>query len=703
MINKIIISSLLSISLIANTFAQEALPPICGTDIARQEFIKEHPELKEAVLKAEHDLNSFTKNFGSDKKLTPDTAIIPVVFHIVHNNGSENISNELIFEAMEQLNADYSASNDDLNDVITDFEGIIGDASIEFRLAQYDPDGNCTNGITRTVSELTYSGGDDLKDASAGGVDGWPNDSYLNIWVSKLAVPDNGGSGTVLGYATFPWMSELNPDDDGLVIRSDNIGEGFRVITHEAGHWLNLWHTWGGGQVEDGCDSDESIPPSPYYDDVDDTPETEGNYGGCDVTAESCGSLDNVQNFMDYAIPCYRMFTEGQAVRMDAALNNSTADRNQLWTTSNLIATGVLEDPILCAADFEADRVRICSGMDVEFTNKSYNGDTEWSWEFEGGDPATSADENPVVVYNTPGLYEVTLTAGNGIDEVTETKVAYIDVLPDVGFSIPFVEGFEDADGFPNEEWYITSSDANWYWEVTDAAASSGSNSAVLKNYYQNEDDKDVLESNPIDLSGLQDVAISFKFSYAKRNNNNDDVLRVKVSRNCGNTWSTRETLRAEDNTLVTAVNHLGYFTPEDDEWEEAYINNISELYLIENFRMKFEFISGDGNNVYVDDINIFDPTTVGINEVNKAALKFQAFPNPVQNELNIRFNLLHSTQVKGEVYDISGRKVSALFDESYPIGTTKVKFNTSSWQAGVYFVRISLEGENFIEKVIKN
>jgi PKD repeat protein len=690
MINKIIAAFFISLSFLSPAFAQEAASPICGTDIARQQFFENHPELVNTVLKSEENFNEFAKNYSSANKLTPDTAIIPVVFHIIHNNGTENISDELIHEAMLQLNQDYSASNDDISDVIPEFENIIGDASIEFRLAQYDPDGNCTNGITRTVSELTYSGGDAIKDLI-----NWPSDSYLNIWISKVAISESGsGGGLILGYATFPSMSQFDPDNDGLVVRADNVGEGYRVITHEAGHWLNLKHTWGNVEVETSCAFD---------DDCEDTPNTQGNYGGCNVDAISCGSLDNVQNFMDYAIPCYRMFTEDQASRMDAALNSSTADRNQLWSTANLNATGVLLDPILCTADFDADQVRICSGMEVEFTNRSYSGDTEWTWEFEGGDPATSNEENPIVVYNSPGLYEVTLTVSNGVDEESVTKAAFINVLPDVGFDTPLVEGFENESEFPNDKWVITSTDLNRYWEITSNASSSGSKSALLKNYYQTANDKDELESNPIDLSDMQDVVVTFKYAFAKRHEDDDDVLRVKVSRNCGNTWSTRETLRATDNTLVTAPNHLGYFTPESDEWNEAYIDNISELYLIENFRIKFEFIAGEGNNIYIDDINIFDPTTVGINEVNKDALNFSVYPNPVKDQVNVQFNLLHNTDVMGEVFDISGRKITTLFDASYSVGKNQLNFDTSDWNAGVYLVKISLEGESFVEKVIKH
>lgn len=697
MLKNFILSLIIISATGLNVIGQEQIIK-CGLYEAHEAYLLEHPELVDQLKIAEKNSEIEVTQFNFANKMTPDTIIIPVVFHIVHNNGPANVSNQTIFDAITQMNLDYMASDDDIDNVVSGFEGIIGNPQIIFRLAQYDPDGNCTNGITRTVSAITNTGGNDLKDADEGGVDNWDRSSYLNIWVSRVALDTGDPDIVVNGYSNYPFVFDSNPNGDGIVVRSDAIGLGERTLTHEGAHWLNIRHTWGDSNnpgEAGNCNDDDNVT---------DTPNTIGYFGGCNTSAISCSSLDNVQNHMEYS-DCALMFTEGQSDRIINALNSSLSDRNQLWTDANLEDTGVLLDPVLCLADFEGDELRICEEQSVSFTNNSYNGDTEWLWEFEGGTPATSTEENPEVTYNTAGTYEVTLTIGDGTDEISTTKESYVNVLPTVGLATPFYEGFENVSELPNEDWVITStnnSDDHRYWEITSTASSSGSKSTVLKNYYQDANEKDVLESNPIDLSSLSDVHVTFDFAYAKRHSDDDDVLRFKVTRNCGNTWITRETLRATDNTLVTASNHLTFFTPEDDEWESAYVDNISSQYLVENFRMKFEFISGDGNNVFIDNINLFDPSTVGINEVNKAALNYEVFPNPLSEDLNIKFNLLHNSDVKAEVFDISGRKISTLFNESFPIGTNTLNFNTSDWNAGMYFIRLSLEGENFTEKVLK-
>ena len=84
------------------------------------------------------------------------------------------------------------------------------------------------------------------------------------------------------------------------------------------------------------------------------------------------------------------------------------------------------------AANFEADQTTICFGSTVNFTDLSTSA-TSWAWTFEGGTPATSTDQNPSVTYNTPGYYDVELTASNASGSETETKVEYISVLETPG------------------------------------------------------------------------------------------------------------------------------------------------------------------------------------------------------------------------------------------------------------------------------
>lgn len=84
-------------------------------------------------------------------------------------------------------------------------------------------------------------------------------------------------------------------------------------------------------------------------------------------------------------------------------------------------------DNVLTAA-FNADNVNPCDGGTVEFTSTSLGEVSSWNWTFEGGTPASSSDENPSVIYSTPGEYNVELTVSDGVETVSITKEDFITV-----------------------------------------------------------------------------------------------------------------------------------------------------------------------------------------------------------------------------------------------------------------------------------
>jgi PKD repeat protein len=92
--------------------------------------------------------------------------------------------------------------------------------------------------------------------------------------------------------------------------------------------------------------------------------------------------------------------------------------------TLNIVSSG----PVTPVTDFSGTPTTVTEGNTVAFTDLSTNTPTSWSWTFEGGTPATSTEQSPVITYNTAGTYEVSLTATNAAGSDTETKAAYITV-----------------------------------------------------------------------------------------------------------------------------------------------------------------------------------------------------------------------------------------------------------------------------------
>lgn len=565
----------------------------CATYNQEELFKLEHPELVEEIEASEQALENFTALYDAseENQRSQNSAlyVIPVVFHILHMNGDENISDDQVYDAIRIINEDYNARNSDLSEVINDFQSIIGNGNIEFRLAQIDPNGNPTNGIDRIQSNETYVGDDGSK------LNQWSPDSYLNIWVSAVI-----GSGAA-AYAYLPSTANVYPDIDGIICLNTYVGSigtssesGKHTLSHEIGHYLNLAHPWGPTNqpgVSSNCNTDDGVS---------DTPNTIGTSGSCNLAQVSCGSLDNIQNFMDYS-SCDRMFTQGQINRMYATLNSNTADRIALWQNTNLVETGVAD---LSEADFRLVKPFICQLDTAEFEDQSKFGASSWNWSFEYGNPTTSTDQYPQIFYNTAGVHDVSLTASNSSSTVSTTKTNYILVNPIIGHYTPYVENFSTTSALPNDEWLGYNPYGDDYAFVFDASSGYDNDGCIkMENFGNTFNTEDELYSTTFDLSPLTTGEFTFKYAFAQTSTSGSDALYLFASMDCGETWYPRWS--KSGSSLATVSDQNSSWAPSStSDWESAtiYLNN---SYLSEKTMFKFVFESEGGNNLYLDDINI--------------------------------------------------------------------------------------------------
>jgi PKD repeat protein len=82
------------------------------------------------------------------------------------------------------------------------------------------------------------------------------------------------------------------------------------------------------------------------------------------------------------------------------------------------------------SANFSAENTLDCAGQSIQFNDLSIGNATSWSWSFPGGTPSTSSEQNPLISYSTAGIFDVTLTITNGVEESTLTLNDYIEILP---------------------------------------------------------------------------------------------------------------------------------------------------------------------------------------------------------------------------------------------------------------------------------
>lgn len=277
---------------------------LCGTMPADIRQLELHPEIRGARKRLEV---ATVARRQTETIVARGLLTIPVIVHVVYKTEDQNISDSQIESQIRVLTDDFRARNTDQGKIPDVWKGLATDAMLDFRLLD----------VTRTRTERNIFGadGDPMKFASEGGRDTIEPSRNLNIWVCNLD--------KYLGYAYFPGV---DPAIDGVVIGHRYFGtEGSavspfnlgRTATHEVGHYLNLFHIWGGDSPSCGDD-----------DLVDDTPrQSEPNFENPTFPSVSCGNGphgDMFMNYMDYVNDdAMFMFTTQQVVRMRTALSQA--------------------------------------------------------------------------------------------------------------------------------------------------------------------------------------------------------------------------------------------------------------------------------------------------------------------------------------------------------------------------------------------
>lgn len=327
-------------------------------------------------------------------------------------------------------------------------------------------------------------------------------------------------------------------------------------------------------------------------------------------------------------------------------------------------------------------------------TDQSVNTDAtaNLTWYFPGGTPANSNALSPQVCYPAPGFYDVALIVDNGVDTDSVYQTAFIEVLPTS--QLPYFEGFETHTSFTNNPYWSTSNpDGNATFFPTSAAALSGSKSARLSNFTQNGNFTDELISGPIDLSGVPgsgDVTLSFRYAYRKKSPSNLETLKVFITKSCSDPWVQRKTIQGD--VLSPLTSGISWVPSSESEWTTVHMTNVTSSYFTSDFRMKFQFDSDEGNNLYIDNINLYegdpsDDLVMGLAE--DSFQDFAIFPNPAEDEFNITFDQLSSNDLSIFITELNGK---VIFDRRIQsqTGTNVVVIDSKDFASGMYLITLT-------------
>ncbi len=660
----------------------------CGFGFAYKQLFGQDPSAKSRFEKITQP-TYLTDQVSANNSVLATSFTIPVVFHVLHLGGAENISDAQINDALAILNKDYRKLNADTANIVAQFKSIAADCNIQFSLATIDDNGQCTNGITRHYDSRT-----NWTINMADYVYTWSPSKYLNVYVVK-SLP-NGTAGYSYLPATAPMQA------DAVVILNGYIGSigtgnlySSRALTHEVGHWLNLAHTWGNTNNPGVACGDDGVG---------DTPVTKGHYNCSLNNAVDCTPtvVENIQNYMEYAY-CSNMYTQGQRTRMQNCLNSPSAGRNNVSSSNNLVATGVVNPIYNCIpkAEYLSNIKVSCIGNSLAFVDQSYNAPVAnwvWSCSLAAG---TSTIQNGILSFSNSGLADIKLKVGNvfGNDSINKSQVITVLAGGTNTGNITLNQGFETG-FFPDNNWIASVPQYGSSFQQISSAAASGSNSIWVNNYYDNPNGPISFYSPAFNFQNSVSAQLSFKYVYAQQNNSNNDVLKVYTSINCGAMWT--QVYSASGTSLSTTGTLIPgpLLNPTPAQWKTENIDLLSyagnpKVYI------KFEFtpdVTGAGNNLFIDDINL--NSVVGIKENSNSLISVNVFPNPFNSEVIIENNSTNAI-MSIKVFDCTLRQLRDVKPDDLTV--KKIILNDlKHLNDGIYFLEIKAEAGIKMIKLIK-
>ena len=683
----------------------------CGTMQRLQLKLQQNAILKNKFEQARLQFNQTV----SQKITTPfllrtqATIYIPVVFHIVMKNPSL-VTDAQVQAQLDTLNRDYFGSSGDSVKIPSYFKPLFGKSSIQFCLAQRTPDGDPSTGIVRvTTSASSFGINDEVKQTSTGGDDSWNTDNYFNVWICSLS---NG----ILGYGTFP--EDGFPNQQGIVIDYRTLPGGpltnynsGKTLTHETGHYFNLYHIWG--------DDNGACTGTDY---VADTPNQADATTGCPngIKLDSCTSTGNgimYQNYMDYSEdPCLVMFTKEQVARMESALSTY---RSSLFSSNGCkpvvlnnydVQMKAINQPIqrLCATSFVPaitfrNRGAI-TPTSLQINARIDNGavvSTNWTGSLTSLAITTAALNS---MTTSTGAHVLTMWTsnpnGNADQDLTNDTIRlnFQYYLP-----VSIVkESFENTT-FPPAAWDVVNPDNGITWQRVTGIAKTGNASVMIDNFdYSRLGQKDDLRMPIISIPAITDSAfLSFQLAAATYTDINTsgniwDTLEVLASTDCGATYTSLYKKWGPNLVTTSSIATTNPFSPLANQWRKDSINLVNYIGS-NNLLIAFRSTNGYENNIYLDDINL---RTVVINP-NLKAQGLLITPNPTSGMIAVQFYPQPSKLNAIQIFNGLGQKIQEV-NVAGAQASSYYNFNLSSYTSGTYYVRVVFNDRVIIKKVVK-
>ncbi len=364
---------------------------------------------------------------------------------------------------------------------------------------------------------------------------------------------------------------------------------------------------------------------------------------------------------------------------------------------------------LLPAIDFTANRQALCLGDTVQFTDLTQNCPNEWAWQFTPDavsyvNGTSSSSENPTVVFDNPGPYDVKLSAANSVGQSSVTKTSYI---VNGGYNTPFMENF--SGGFSQHYWTVVNPEGDMSWDtISVAGAAPGAKAAWMNFYnYTTVNKRDQLISPPFMMPPAPPLVLTFRHAYAQRVPIKDSLI-IKISEDCGQTW-TRIWAMGPDGTpltFVTAAPTNNAFVPQSSmDWcggsygVACYEIDLQNYVGKSNVKLMFESFNRNGNNLYLTDITLQGEVGIADHTLNLDGIVI--YPNPSGGLFTIECKQCteaqHLTVISGEGIEVFTKNISESKE------SMKETIDLRNLAKGVYFIRLTGNNSTRVGKLLIN
>ena len=358
-------------------------------------------------------------------------------------------------------------------------------------------------------------------------------------------------------------------------------------------------------------------------------------------------------------------------------------------------------------ANFTADKVVLCGGEYVRFTDLTENCPVSWSWQFNPStviylEGTSETSQNPVVQFTEPVKYDVQLTAFNLVGPSVSTKIDYI--IND-GYGLPFEGNF--SDGFASQHWQINNPDFWVTWDTITVPGTFGGGKAAWMNFfdYATVNRRDQMISPPLNFTDYTSLTLSFRHAYAQRASMKDSLI-VRISNDCGTTWDRvwGTGPNGSDSVFVTHVPmDTEFFPSSTDDWcggsygVGCYNIDLSPWAGLDKIKVMFESYCRYGNNLFIDNISISGP--VGTEERNQGDLGINIYPNPTSGIVNLAVSKA-SGRMTISAFNAQGQLIRN-YQQSARTGMNNYQVDLTGHPKGIYYIRVTTEQTTQIEKII--